>query len=108
MEVLLVLRSQGSAKQHLVYSIFVECNVVYVALAKGIRLFLYTSHKLSHTNSREVLQNAGCQHTCPRDHSIRAYTQAASAARAMLTIHIFLTARRGINTTGGSNKHKLH
>ena len=26
--------------------------------------------------------------------------------RAMLTIHIFLTARRGINTTGGSNKHK--
>ena len=28
--------------------------------------------------------------------------------RAMLTVHIFLTARRGINTTGGSNKHKLH
>ena len=76
------LLSSDVAKQHLVYSIFVEYNVVYVALAKGIRLFLYTSHKLLHTNSREVLQNAGCQHTCPRDHSIRGYTQAASAARA--------------------------
>ena len=36
------------------------------------------------------------------------HRQRASAARAMLTMHIFLTARRGINTTGGSNEHKLH
>ena len=26
--------------------------------------------------------------------------------RAMLTMHVFLTARRGMNATGGSNEHK--